>query len=118
MTKEAYIARQSLVNRLMQDIESLHQKIDEQQECLKSLTHLHSKSHSQDGCTRAHLPATAIREKFLAAAIQEAIAGLERTRKSIKSKQLETIRLNLIKALSEFNTCDSRSVSKNGYFDL
>ena len=111
MTKDFFIAKQSLVNRLMQDIESLHHKVDELQHYLDSLLRSNGSMQGQERADVLSL-VSAQREKHLAAAIQEAIAGLEMTRKAIKSKQLERIRHNLIKALSDLPALDSKSVSK------
>jgi hypothetical protein len=100
MKKEVYIARQSLVAELLSRVQVLNDKVDGQQELLGSLLRLHQEMR-QGGNNRFQGTENGEREKRLAMAVQEAILGLDESRKAFKSKQLESIRHRLIKALSD-----------------
>ena len=100
MEKEIYIARQSLVAELLNRIQILNDKVDGQQELLDGLIRLQQEMR-QSGNSSFPKTDNGQNEKRLAMAVQEAIAGLEQSRKSFKSKQLEQIRHKLIKALAD-----------------
>ena len=100
MEKEVYIARQSLVSELLDRVRLLDEKINGQQELLDGLFRLQQSMQQQENKGFAGTD-NGQRERRLARAVQEAISGLEQSRKSFKSKQLEQIRHNLIKALAQ-----------------
>ena len=100
MEKEVYIARQSLVSELLDRVRLLDEKINGQQELLDGLIRLQQEMR-QSGNSSFPKTDNGQNEKRLAMAVQEAIVDLEQSKKSFKSKQLEQIRHNLIKALAD-----------------
>ncbi len=86
--------------RYLSRVQVLNDKVDGQQEHLDGLLRLHQEKR-QGGNSRFPGTENGESEKRLAIAVQEAILGLEESRKAFKSKQLENIRHRLIKALSD-----------------
>ncbi len=100
--------------RYLSRVQVLNDKVDGQQELLGSLLRLHQEMW-QNGNSRFPGTDNGEREKRLAMAVQDAIAGLEQSRKAFKSKQLESIRYKLIKALADVSDDRPWAIKKFPY---
>ncbi|WP_028575817.1 hypothetical protein [Desulfonatronovibrio hydrogenovorans] len=90
-----------LLIRLSKKVTDLNHRLDTQQELLARLLDLKD-SFADAFCDHGRLGVVCAREERLSRAVQEAICVLEQTRKSFRSKQLEVLRVKLVKSLAGF----------------
>ncbi|PTN33299.1 hypothetical protein [Desulfonatronum sp. SC1] len=88
--------KSSVIGSLNESITELHKKVDDQGRILAKLTILQA-SIDIDG--QSCYLCDYHREKHLEGAIREAILVLEQSKRSFRSKQLETLRKRLMEAL-------------------
>ncbi|GAB6057539.1 hypothetical protein [Desulfonatronum parangueonense] len=89
---------------LNKSITELHQKLDGQNELLSRLMELQAKI---DNGSQNSFPGNPRREQRLMQALHEAVAVLEESRRSFRSRQLENLRKRLTQVLLEADLKES-----------
>lgn len=91
----------SVINSLNASIAELHKKVDDQGRVLAKLTILRANIEIEgQSCYLCDYH----REKHLEGAIREAIQVLEQSKRSFRSRQLETLRKRLMEALLDVDS--------------